>query len=151
MFTTLRMRLLIGLAPLLALVVALGVWAIVMFARLGGNIDVILRENYRSVLYAERMKEALERMDSALLFALGGEERRAREQFAENRPVFEEQPRRRAGQPDADRRGGARDGRRPGADPSRSSSPWPTATSSWAPDRSRSDGGSTSIAFCRRS
>ena len=90
MFTTLRMRLLIGLAPLLALVVALGVWAIVMFARLGGNIDVILRENYRSVLYAERMKEALERMDSALLFALGGEERRAREQFAENRPVFEE-------------------------------------------------------------
>ena len=37
MFTTLRMRLLVGLAPLLAIVVALGVWAIVMFARLGGN------------------------------------------------------------------------------------------------------------------
>jgi signal transduction histidine kinase len=91
MFTTLRMRLLIGLAPLLALVVGLGVWAIVMFARLGGDIDVILRENYRSVLYAERMKEALERMDSALLFALGGEEARARAQFAENRPAFEEQ------------------------------------------------------------
>ncbi|QDV39185.1 ATP-binding protein [Tautonia plasticadhaerens] len=90
MFTTLRMRLLVGLAPLLAIVVALGVWAIVMFARLGGNIDVILRENYRSVLYAERMKEALERMDSALLFALGGEERQAREQFDEHRPGFEE-------------------------------------------------------------
>ncbi|MEW4567974.1 ATP-binding protein [Tautonia sp. JC769] len=90
MFTTLRIRLLIGLAPLLALVVVLGVWAIVMFSRLGGNIDVILRENYRSVLYAERMKEALERMDSALLFALGGEERRAREQFDANRLVFEE-------------------------------------------------------------
>ena len=36
------------------------------------------------------MKEALERMDSALLFAIGGEERAAREQFDEYRPVFEE-------------------------------------------------------------
>ncbi len=89
MYPTLRTKLLIGLTPLLALVVGLGLWAIVMFARLGGNIDVILRENYRSVLYAERMKEAIERMDSALLFALGGEEQQGREQFAEFRPVFE--------------------------------------------------------------
>ena len=34
-----------------------------MFCGLGGNIDVILRENYRSVLAVERMKEALERAD----------------------------------------------------------------------------------------
>ena len=34
---------------------------------------------------AERMKEALERMDSALLFAIGGEEQQAREQFDEFR------------------------------------------------------------------
>ena len=51
---------------------------------------MILRENYRSVLAAEGMKEALERMDSALLFAIGGQEDRAREQFAEYRPVFEQ-------------------------------------------------------------
>src|SRR5262249_60243997 len=67
----------------------LGLWAIVMFSRLGNNIDVILRENYRSVLAAERMKEALERMDSSLLFAIGGEERQARDQFDEYRPMFE--------------------------------------------------------------
>ena len=65
MFPTLRTKLLIGLTPLLAIMVGLGLWAIVMFSRLGGNIDVILRENYRSVLAAEGMKEALERMDSA--------------------------------------------------------------------------------------
>lgn len=94
MVKTLRAKLLIGLTPLLVILVALGVWAIVMFARLGSNIDVILKENYRSVQYAERMKEALERMDSALLFAIGGEEQQAREQFDEFRPVFEENLRR---------------------------------------------------------
>src|SRR5947209_11044322 len=89
MFSTLRTKLLIGLTPLLVLMVGLGLWAIVMFSRLGGNIDVILRENYRSVLAAQNMKEALERMDSAALFAIGGRDDRGRKQFAEFRPVFE--------------------------------------------------------------
>src|SRR3954471_12409298 len=89
MFSTLRTKLLIGLTPLLGIMVALGVWAIVMFSELGGDIDVILRENYKSVLAAQNMKEALERMDSALLFAIGGQETRAREQFQESRPTFE--------------------------------------------------------------
>jgi hypothetical protein len=81
MFSTLRTKLLIGLTPLLALMVGLGLWAIVMFSRLGGNIDVILRENYRSVLAARNMKEALERMDSAALFAIGGRDDRGRRQW----------------------------------------------------------------------
>ena len=89
MITTLRTKLLIGVAPLLAILVGLGLWAVFMFARLGSRIDVILRENYRSVLAAEGMKEALERMDSALLFAIGGEEEQARRQFEEYQPVFE--------------------------------------------------------------
>src|SRR5436305_5324056 len=91
MFSTLRTKLLIGLTPLLGIMVALGVWAIVMFSELGGNIDVILRENYRSVLAAQGMKEAIERMDSGLLFAVGGQDRRGRAEFEENRPKFEEQ------------------------------------------------------------
>src|SRR5690242_8588039 len=89
MFRTLRTKLLVGLTPVLAIMVGLGLWAIVMFSRLGNNIDVILRENYQSVLYAQNMKEALERMDSAALFALAGEDRQGRDQFAENRPAFE--------------------------------------------------------------
>src|SRR3954454_25195701 len=83
MFGSLRTRLLIGLTPLLAIMVGLGLWAIVMFSRLGNNIDVILKENYRSVLAAEGMKEALERMDSALLFAIGGKEEVGKAQFEE--------------------------------------------------------------------
>ena len=88
MITTLRTKMLIGVTPLLALMVGLGLWAITLFSRLGNNIDVILRENYRSVLAAQGMKESLERMDSALWFAIGGKEARAREQYRENRKTF---------------------------------------------------------------
>ena len=90
MIKTLQTKLLIGIAPLLVIMIAVGLWAVVMFLRLGNNIDVILKENYRSVLAAEGMKESLERMDSALLFAIGGEESQATEQFAEFKPVFEQ-------------------------------------------------------------
>ena len=85
---TLQTKILIGLLPTLAIVVGLGLWAIVMFYRLGGNIDVILRENYTSILAAEGMKEALERMDSGLLFAVGGREEYGKTQFDEYRPRF---------------------------------------------------------------
>jgi signal transduction histidine kinase/HAMP domain-containing protein len=90
MVMTLRTKLLLGLVPLVLILIGLGSWSILMFSRLGSNIDVILKENYRSVRYAERMKEALERMDSALLFAIGGEEEQAKRQFGESRPIFEE-------------------------------------------------------------
>src|ERR1035438_8502471 len=85
---TLQTKLLLGLVPTLAILVLLGLWAIIMFYRLGGNIDVILRENFASVLAAEGMKEAIERMDSGLLFAVGGREQYGREQFDANRPRF---------------------------------------------------------------
>ena len=88
MITTLRTKMLIGVMPLLALMVGLGLWAITLFSRLGNNIDVILRENYRSVLAAQGMKESLERMDSALWFAIGGKEDRAKQQYRESRKIF---------------------------------------------------------------
>jgi NtrC-family two-component system sensor histidine kinase KinB len=89
MIKTLRTKLLIGITPLLAIIVGLGLWAIVMFSRLGNNIDIILKENYRSVRAAEGMKESLERMDSSLLFAILGKEDRARAQLAEHQPLFD--------------------------------------------------------------
>jgi signal transduction histidine kinase len=87
---TLRIKLLIGLMPLLAILVGVGLWATVMFYRLGGNIDVILRENYASVLAAQNMKESLERLDSSFLFAISGQETSAKAQYAEFLPVFED-------------------------------------------------------------
>ncbi|MBV8486981.1 MAG: HAMP domain-containing protein [Planctomycetaceae bacterium] len=91
MFNTLRMKITLGFLPVLAILIALGLWAIVMFYGLGGNIDVILRENYRSVLAVERMKEALDRMDSGLMFAASGRNQLAREQFDKYRNEFEHQ------------------------------------------------------------
>jgi NtrC-family two-component system sensor histidine kinase KinB len=86
---TLRMKLTLGFLPLLAILIGLGLWAIVMFYGLGGNIDVILRENYRSVLAVERMKEALERMDSGLMFAVSGRDQQARMQFDKSKVEFD--------------------------------------------------------------
>lgn len=85
----LRIKLVLGFVGLLAILIAVGVESIALLDRLGGSIDVILRENYRSVVACERMKEALERMDSGALFALAGEDGQGRALAAEHRPRFE--------------------------------------------------------------
>ena len=87
---TLNRRLLIGIMPVLVIFLAVGICAIALFLRLGGAIDVILRENYQSVVACQNMKEAAERMDSGLLFILNGEEQRGRSLFAQYAPVFED-------------------------------------------------------------
>jgi NtrC-family two-component system sensor histidine kinase KinB len=86
----LRNRIILGLAPIFILLIAMGIYAVSLFAKLGGAIDVILRENYRSVLAAQNMKEAAERMDSALFFSLVGEEERGRRLYEQNLPIFRE-------------------------------------------------------------
>ncbi|MFL6203660.1 MAG: ATP-binding protein [Thermoanaerobaculia bacterium] len=83
-------KLALGFAALLAILIFLGAESIALLADLGGSIEVILRENYKSVIACERMKESLERMDSAALFALGGEVERGRALAAQNHPRFEE-------------------------------------------------------------
>lgn len=80
----------LGFAALLAILIFLGAESISLLSALGSDIDVILRENYRSVIACERMKESLERMDSAALFTLGGEVERGRALAAQHRPRFEE-------------------------------------------------------------
>ena len=57
----------------------MGGYAVLLFAKLGSRVDVILRENFRSVLAAQQIKEAAERMDSGLFFSLVGEEERGRD------------------------------------------------------------------------
>jgi signal transduction histidine kinase len=86
----LRNRIILGLAPIFILLIAMGIYAVSLFAKLGGAVDVILRENFRSVLAAQNMKEAAERMDSALFFSLVGEEQRGRRMYEQNLPAFRE-------------------------------------------------------------
>ena len=83
-----RRRIILGLAPIFILILAMGAYAVLLFAKLGTRVDVILRENFRSVLAGQQMKEASERMDSGLFFSLVGEEERGRSLYAENLPIF---------------------------------------------------------------
>ena len=85
-----KKRILLWLFPILVLFLGVGLYAVWLFNQLGGSIDVILRENYQSVLAGQQMKESAERMDSGLAFALAGEEQRGRELFNGNVPVFQE-------------------------------------------------------------
>jgi len=86
---TLNRRLLLGIAPVLLILLAVGIYAIFLFSKLGGAIDVILRENYLSVVASQNMKEAAARMDAGLLLTLGGEEAKGKELFQQYVPVFE--------------------------------------------------------------
>jgi signal transduction histidine kinase len=81
---SLRYRIVLTLLPLLLLMAVIGGTAMVLLNYLGGRASAILRENYDSVLYMERLNEALERIDSSFPFALAGEEGRARGQYEEN-------------------------------------------------------------------
>lgn len=85
---TLRARLLLAQIPLLvALLLAAFVGSAVVGA-LGRGSQRILTENYRSVLAAQRMKEAIERLDSAALFRCAGEHDRASNQAPTARRLF---------------------------------------------------------------
>jgi NtrC-family two-component system sensor histidine kinase KinB len=84
-----RQKLSLGFGGLLVIILILGIQAIIQIARLGESIDVILRENYRSVIASQEMKEALERMDSGILFTLLGYPQEGAEFIRANESVFE--------------------------------------------------------------
>jgi len=88
---TLRTRLLLAQAPLAAGLVLVGVVALTTLQTLGESSQLILRDNFRSVLAAQRMKEAAERVDSAALFRAAGQPDRADEQAPPNVAAFESQ------------------------------------------------------------
>ena len=71
---SIRQKLMLGFSGLLVIVAVIGVMTIVQIRHLGDAIDVILRENYRSVVACQEMKEGLERVDSGIVFtfARGG-------------------------------------------------------------------------------
>jgi signal transduction histidine kinase len=87
---TLRIKLLLAQAPLAIAVVLLGVVSVGTLRSIGESSGHILMDNYQSVLAAQRMKEAIERIDSAAAFILAGREDLARPQADQNRKLFEE-------------------------------------------------------------
>lgn len=88
MSLTLRRRIFLTLAPLLALVLVLGGAGIGFLHRVGGRIDEILRENYDSVLAMQQLNEALDRIDSSFQFALVHREDQAHQQYADSWKIY---------------------------------------------------------------
>lgn len=85
---SLRRKLAFSYGLLIVFTLAVSVWSIYHFVRLGRAIDVILVNNYRSITAAENMKEALERQDSAAMFFIAGHSQNARDQFEANSRAF---------------------------------------------------------------
>jgi two-component system, NtrC family, sensor histidine kinase KinB len=67
-----RQKLLLGFGGLLSVVVVVGILTVNQIDDLGQAIDVILKENYRSVVACQNMKESLERIDNSILYTLTG-------------------------------------------------------------------------------
>jgi two-component system, NtrC family, sensor histidine kinase KinB len=86
---SLRQKISLGFGGLLIIILLIGIQSILQLSRLGDSIDVILRENYRSVIACQEMKEALERIDSGILFSLQGYAQKGHEQIRINEQAFE--------------------------------------------------------------
>ena len=86
----LRHKLYLGFGGLLVIILVVGIQSVGRLTQLGGSIDVILKENYRSVVACEHMKESVERIDSGAVFVLLGERERGAALIESNMPRFSE-------------------------------------------------------------
>jgi PAS domain S-box-containing protein len=86
---SLRTKLLAGYLVFIAALVVLGGWSALRLREMGGVSRRIISENYDSVVAAQDMKESLERQDSAALFALLGQRKKAFAQLQEHRMRFD--------------------------------------------------------------
>ena len=86
---SLRQKLSLGFGGLLLIIIIIGVYSVREIAELGVAIDVILRDNYKSVIACEEMKEASERINSGVEFILLGYTNRGGKQITENEIAFE--------------------------------------------------------------
>jgi len=82
-------KLLLAQSPIALALAIVGVFSVEAISYLGSHSQGIMKDNYRSVLAAQRMKEAIERMDSAALFMVAGQREKGVEQVEKYRPVFE--------------------------------------------------------------
>ena len=86
---TLRTKLLLAQVPLGLALALVCILSVVMIASLGSHSQSILKDNYRSVLAAQRMKESIERLDSAALFLVARQREKGLQQASAHRPLVE--------------------------------------------------------------
>jgi len=67
---TFQRQILFGYGVAMVLTALVLAWGLLSLSRLGQASDAILRENYRSILAAEKMRDAIQRQESATVFLL---------------------------------------------------------------------------------
>jgi signal transduction histidine kinase len=87
----LRTKLLLAQSPLALAMIVGAVMALRSNAELGRLAQEILKDNYRSVVAAQRMKESIERMDSGAMFQFSGHETEGFRMARQHQARFEEE------------------------------------------------------------
>lgn len=87
---TLKTKILLGYGLAFALMSLVFIWAIINLVSLGHATNTILSENYRSIIAAENMIDALERQDSGVLLLFLGDTEEGIRQFRQNEAAFYE-------------------------------------------------------------
>jgi len=85
---TFKKKILIGYGIIFLLMGLVVAWAVINLVMLGKATDAILKENYRSILAAENMVDALERQDSGVLLFFMDDIEQGVAQFRENEAAF---------------------------------------------------------------
>src|SRR5688500_23095 len=84
----LRTRFFLSLVPFLIILLAIGVYALVLFARLSDSADSAIREEHRGELATDSMGLALSRMDEGILLAVEADLKSGERLFEENDALF---------------------------------------------------------------
>jgi NtrC-family two-component system sensor histidine kinase KinB len=85
---TLKQKILTGYGFAFVLMTLVIIWAVANLVSLGKASQAILSENYRSIIAAENMVDALERQDSSILLIYLGDKEKGTSQFRQNEAVF---------------------------------------------------------------
>lgn len=86
----LRTRIILNLFPFLAILIGVGVYAMILFSQLASNVGKTVTDNYQGNAAANNMSEALARMDAALQRSRTEDKGTPRLMFDTNARIFEE-------------------------------------------------------------
>jgi NtrC-family two-component system sensor histidine kinase KinB len=86
----LRTRIILNLLPFVAILIAVGVYAMILFSQLANSVGRTVTDNYQGNAAANNMSEALARMDAALQRSRTEEMGTPRLMFDTNARIFEE-------------------------------------------------------------
>src|SRR6478736_4069170 len=86
----LRTRIILNLLPFVAILIAVGVYAMILFSQLANSVGRTVTDNYQGNAAANNMSEALARMDAALQRSRTEEIGTPRLMFDTNARIFEE-------------------------------------------------------------